>query len=439
MGRRRLHRFWLIMLAGLLVGTGCAPDEPAPVSTTPAPQYPSYDGTALAELGLDPVRLSPKLIMKEITRAAVLDDTMIMSGLDQDGSSAVASVDLQTGDPRWQGAKVADTVSVGSGEATVVTADGWAVEDGSGGLVIEQYYHLPCGDDPCSRSGTGYTPERGLIAFSASDRSVRWSEPILPKLRSTDPEAVEFANLTPMTVAATAQVIVVNLGGDSLHGTQPVPGSGPSRSIGYDPKTGKKLWTRDDVLTQQATDDALLAVEPGATEADTRLIALDPRTGKTRWRLADRAGSWSAAAGELGLAVLCGDSCTTRSNELVSVGGGSIVTESLPRSAAVGTDEDGTSLAAWATAGSGSRLVSQRASDATPATGADVVSENGTVKAAVGGYLWLWADDRVSAVDRTGARRSDQVRGRPAMVDETYLLVDGDRGPGISLYRWHSR
>ena len=394
------------MTTGLLLGTGCAPRRAASSTAPAAVSHPTYQGSALAEVELEPAALADDVIIDEVNRAQVIGDSLIMAGLDQDGSSAIAAVDLNTGRPRWQGSKVTDTVDVPSGASTVVTADGWAVADGAGGLVIEQYYHLPCGDDPCSKSGTGFTSERGLVAFSALDRSLQWSSLILPKLRNTDPEAVKFANQTPRTVVVTSQVIVVNLGGDSQDGIRPQPGI-PSRTIGYDPTTGRKLWSRDDMLTQRAVGERLVALRTDQSAAEDGLIALDPRTGKSVARAGDQIA----------------------------------LTESVPAGAVIGSDHSGVALAGWTAddRDSDRHLITQAAEDAAAQQGAERLDDKATVSAVADGYLWLSSGDRIHAIDRSGADRSDTVRGRLRLVQDGYLLLDRvRRGAGTALYRWHT-
>lgn len=290
LGRRTLLGGGVALGLGI-IAAGCGPAGKG--RSTPSPSGPpGYDGPGLPQLAVEKLFTGEKVKLTQVFRASVVGDTLVLGGRDADNRNAIAALDLISGEPRWEvgdgarGGGVAEDVSL-------LGSEGWAADDGQSGILLEPYVG--------GRDGKESTEEFGVVALSLADRSLRWSAVAVPSKPRKSSGDGRFQ--TVHVVATTPDTVVVNVGGDAIHGVEwnvYNPGQEP-RTIGFDVHTGKKLWEVADTLTQLTAGERLLAVR-GSSPADSQPLALDPLSGKELWRLPDgEPASWIAAAGELGI------------------------------------------------------------------------------------------------------------------------------------------
>ncbi|OYO05874.1 hypothetical protein CGZ97_04085 [Enemella evansiae] len=425
----------------MLVVTGCTGSgtEPAPTPTGP----PVYRGPELPRLITEEIPVDPNLAVRSVDRPVTrLNENTLVLG----AGGAFSVIDLRTGAEQWNGRDLPETFTLPEiGRVSLFTTDGWATADDRGGLLVEQYYQDPCpGDAGCTADRATLTEGKGLLAFSAVDRRLLWSAPVLPPVPRDSVGAKGRNNIFPSIVGASRDVVVVNIGGDPPHGTGYGPTDGTPRvTMGFDPATGEKLWEIPGVLTQKLVDGLALGVatpDDGGTLPTP--LALDARTGRERWRLSEP-GRWQDAAAGIALLDRADRNLTNPLQpRLVALPGGELGPELGQRSfVGLGTDLDGIPFASWvsnAPTGSTYALWSQRLSDPQPLHGPGQLDDLRFVHGVTNGYLWVGAgsrETRVTALDRSGTERSDALPGFPRYIDNDIVVTDGTGAVRIWRHR----
>lgn len=422
--------------AGLTLGltVGCtAVGDSEPTPTGP----PTYDGPGLPPLAVEKRFTGSEVELTQVFRATRVRDTLVLGGRDGDDRSIVAAIDPSNGKPRWETRTGDDELRVDSGRASLLGSDGWAVDDGRAGVVLERYVAGADGGDA--------TEEFGIAGLSLTDRSLRWTAVVLPIVSKDDPDRKRYEGQIVHVVATTATTVVVNVGGDAIHGVgwnRFNPGQAP-RTIGIDSRTGKKLWEVPDTLTQLAAGDRLLAIR-GTGPDDSRALALDPVTGKDLWQLPDgEPATWITGGGDLGIIR------TGAVGTLVGLTDGKVgpPVKSIPGGQVqlgngfihVISPDDAHPYAAWGSEGGDYRLVTLALSDREPVRAGTAFPGHSLVMAGGGGYAWVMptdGPDRVLAVDRTGAGRSDELDGfLRGVVGDLVITDDVDGGFAVHQYR----
>src|SRR5699024_1873744 len=116
-------------LAGL-VGCGGGADAPPP---NPRPTPPTYHGPALPQLTVEQVLTGTDadVELSRVFRAMRVNDTVVLGGRDRDDQGAVAVLDLDAAEVRWERPD-ANEATLDSGPAYLMFSDAWAVDDGGG-------------------------------------------------------------------------------------------------------------------------------------------------------------------------------------------------------------------------------------------------------------------------------------------------------------------
>ncbi|MFX4271737.1 hypothetical protein ACQBAR_17100 [Propionibacteriaceae bacterium Y1685] len=129
----------------------------------------------------------------------------------------------------------------------------------------DQHYRQTCRPS-CQKPE--YTDEYGIVALSAKDRSYRRETVVIPSVRRTGQRAEETFHV----VAATSEAVVINVGGDAIHGTDWDTFDDPQvRTIGLDPRTGKELWSGDVSCGGCRLRRLVRGSQPQATSGSCRL------------------------------------------------------------------------------------------------------------------------------------------------------------------------
>ncbi|MGD7789347.1 hypothetical protein ACQCX2_13610 [Propionibacteriaceae bacterium Y1700] len=297
----------------------------------------------------------------------------------------------------------------------------------------DQHYRQTCRPS-CQKPES--TDEYGIVALSAKDRSHRWETVVIPSVRRTGQRAEETFHV----VAATSEVVVINFGGDTIHGTDWDTFDDPQvRTIGLDPRTGKEVWSIDDTLTQLVVGDRVLAKQR-RDSGESVPLAFD-LAGRELWRMPPATvGSWVTAAGDLGIvqtqaATQLINIDDGRTGPTLAVSGGSLG----PPFVEVLITGSGETVAAWgSTLDSDYRLATQGPHDQYPLMAGEPFAGHIFVAGAGQGYAWVHSadgQDRVWAVDRTGATRSPEIPGFPRAVTEDLVIVDG-LPDGFEVHRY---
>lgn len=413
-------------LAGLAACGGGA-DAPPP---SPRPTPPTYQGPGLPQLTVEEVLRGDDAELSQVFRAIRVNDTVVLGGRDRDDQGAVAVLDIDAAEVRWERPD-GNEASLDSGPAYLMFSDGWAVDDGRAGVLLEQYVRGP---------ERGRTVERGLAALSLDDRTPRWSAVLLPAVSRDDPDTQQGRDQSVHVVATGPQVVVVNIGGDAINGVtwnSHQKGQVP-RTVGLDPRSGTKLWEVPDTLTQLAVGDRLLAVR-GSGPDDSTAVALDPVSGEDLWTLEGQPSAhWVTGDGDLGVVVAGG---ATRLVGLTDGALGPVVPVGSPGIGdpliAVVATTDSVPYAAWGSQSDHYRLLSQALADPEPLWAAEVFDDFTLVVAGGGGYAWAKPGDvdEVMAADRTGATRCEAIPGSPRAVLGDLVVTDGVAG-GFAVHRF---
>ncbi|OYO14976.1 hypothetical protein CGZ98_00540 [Enemella evansiae] len=432
----------------MLVVTGCtgAGRQPAPASSGP----PVYQGPELPRLITEEVPVDPDLwVQHTINVVTRLDEnTLVVYGGNERGEEGFGVLDLTSGKQLWSRANLPMWIELpGVGRVQLSGSMLRGGDHAAGNVILLGYYQSSCAkrDLQCPENRRGMTDSSGVLAYSAADRRLRWSTPTLLPVPLDSQEAEGRERSTAAIVATTPKVVVVNMGGGPS-GVRYEPGSEQVITMGLDPKTGRRLWELPNVLTQRVVDDLVLGIAmPEGGETDPTPLALDADDGRELWRLpSTETGRWTKAVP--GLALLeqtdPAEPLSGRAR-MISLPRGETGPELPPAAVGLGTGQDGIPVAAWvggtSTDPGNVQVWSQRFDNPSQMSGREYrESELALVNTVANGYVWTssasqpWA---VTALDQTGAARSNPLPGKPLHFDAD-LVVTATDGGGVRIWRY---
>lgn len=407
---------------------------------------PAYDGPTEPMLRAEKVWVTPEDddAGRSTVPIALLPDLVVLHNL----LKPAFAVD-RTGRVRWQ---VPNSFALRQAEHVNLTSSiGRTVSNRPDTMIAAGYTNDRCWAQyrECdSQAGVEY----GVVALSVADGKPRWAtvldRPGKHPVDSKDDPTIEIA-------VSSDEAVMVQFSHDEK--ARPVE----MTAIALDPRTGKKLWTRDKTEISWAQGDRVLAQVPGPSGGRTGTIPvlLDARTGAELWRGTEPGSRWSTGAvihtfDDVGFSY-GGNDC---------YGYGLVVpADADPLSSAGPSHETAIELAtgaAFALDPAADEAVVGRAADGPfvawhssrkPWLMSDLLpprelthgelSGQPIIEAAVDGDLWVWNEDgggsraTTEAVDRTGARRLEPVPGIPSGVNRDWLVIYESDSVRTTIYR----
>lgn len=438
-----------IALASLtLLGlSGCSHDPEPPAPCCAVPTVDTFEGEPLPDLTTSELDLDGDLGVMGITHASAVGDVAVVNGTDEEGRDVTSAFDMGTGKTLWTDGDIPETLDVpGSGTVRYEGEDGWAIEVGDTDVHLVDYRRMPCSDLSCEDyDARGMTEEQGIAALSLDYHTPVWTAPVVPSFEENSEEALDFSETSPTVVAATDELVIVNLDG----GQQGTHTSDEHMStMALDARTGETLWSVDRTFAQFLSGDTVLAYTEDTLEDSpaNRLVAFDATTGKEKFRVAEEAvaglhagGRWLGGAGDLAAAAV---STNDGLGQIVDLSDGTLGSP-VHGQPAFGSDSSG-DFAAWTSKefgediGPASILESVGLSDAAPRDGEHGLDDDYYTSAVADGYLWAHTSgDAVVAFDRTGAVRSEPLAGFPQFVADGLVLTDGGaEDTGVHAYTY---
>lgn len=396
-------------LAAVALGlTGCAPDGPDPgpqVSESEAPDV--YAGDALPDLALEEVPLVGDPVYAEAERSAVHGIVAGRVLATRPGDLNVIMLDAYdatTGELAWDittGEAAQLVLDAGFGTGRLEFAAGTVQRGGSGYAA------------PLFSNGNETTPYRsGLVMIDASEGTVAWATELTPHLGGD----VDGISVHTDVVDATPEAVIANIEAQSVDGA-PV-----SMGVVVDAASGEVRWVERGVVLSSIAGDVVTAIrteEPRDDEGS--LVGFDAVSGELAWA-AGAAGEWIGATGALAAA-------WTPEAALFDTASGEPVDAGAILSSPVVADD----IAAWLDPDERVVVTYAAGDERSWPGGTEVVADDVTAIDAAG-YLWVASDAQVTALDRTGAARSEPLAGAFAGADDGSVVTVEDSG-AVHLWR----
>jgi len=388
--------------------TGCAPSGPDPKPPTAASKAPDvYTGDTLPDLALEEVPLAGDPSYAEADRSAVhgiVADRVLATRPGDLNVIMLDAFDATTGEFAWDitTAEAAQLVlDAGFGSGRLEFAVG-AVQRGGYGYAA-----------PLFSNGSATTPYRsGLVLLDASDGSVVWAADLTPHLG----DDVAGISVHTDVVDATREVVIANIEAQSAAGVPMTMGAG------IDAASGEVRWVERGVVLSSIAGDVVTAVRTeNSSDHEGVLVGIDAASGEQVWE-AGAAGDWIGGTGTIAAA-------WTPEAVLFDTATGAAVDAGAILSAPVAGDE----FAAWLNPDEHAVVTFAAGGERSWPGATEVVADDVTAIDA-DGYVWVASGARVTALDRTGAARSEQLTGAFAGAADGAVVTVEESG---AVHLWH--
>ncbi|HVX44356.1 MAG TPA: hypothetical protein VHC49_10740 [Mycobacteriales bacterium] len=267
---------WLpLLLAAVAFVAGCSG------STAPQPHPHATEPPGLTTIRGDQDPLPLTIDRKPLwTIPADVDPLLHKDAVVEDGDR-FSVADAETGRVRWSIDR--DKPVPGGGgirlanDALSLKADvrPQIIDLGSDWYVLTDYERSPCWD--CLWESK-HAPEKGVVALSGADGSVKWTTRLTRSYRFPDDRRFVIPQASLRVASARIAVAVVYPRPDS---------DAPERAVGLDPRTGRIRWQTEHLWPVQAVGDTIIGydrAEPFYVDK-ARVGAYAAGTGKKVWDL----------------------------------------------------------------------------------------------------------------------------------------------------------